>query len=201
MFESHNRLVGKPDFATQLSGGRRSENRLAPKADDAPLDLLGAPGASHPRHSSLPEAMEYFELRARFLGKIRFHLQKMRDLAVCNAENQVDEDHAQSYYHHACTVRQIVATDYNGSPLFTRDGIVAEAGDNENHLVLEGLDLSHPAIADATNTTITSRENAIIARETLRKALRYLTVVESALEAHQSRLSFLNKHIELLLED
>jgi hypothetical protein len=193
-------LVGKPDFGTKLSGRRRGDNRVVPGAE-GPLELLGGDGSSHPQHSSLPEAMEYFELRARFLGKIRVHLEKMRDLAVSNAEGKVDEDRAQGYYHHACTVRQIVATDYNGSPLFTSDSIVAEAGDNENHLVMEGLDLSHPAITDATNASITSREDARAARETLRKALRYLTVVESALEAHQSRLAFLNKRLELLIHE
>jgi hypothetical protein len=200
MFESHNRLAGKPDFGTQLSGRRRGDHRVTAEAE-GPLNLLGGGVSSHPRHSSLPEAMEHFELRARFLGKIRSHLEKMRDLALSNAEGKVDEDRAQGYYHHACTVRQIVATDYNGSPLFTSDSIVAEAGDNENHLILEGLDLSHPAIADATNTSITSREDARAAREALRKALRYLTVVESALEAHQSRLAFLNKRLEELIHD
>jgi hypothetical protein len=200
MFESHNRLVGKPDFGTQLSGRSRGNN-CATQEPKGPLDLLAGDVSSHQRHSSLLEAVEYFELRARFLTKIRFHLEKMRDLANSNAEGKVDEDRAQSYYHHACTVRQIVATDYNGSPLFTRDSIVAEAGDNENHLILEGLDLSHPTITDATNTSITSREDARAARGALRKALRYLTIVESALEAHQSRLSFLHKRREMLIHD
>jgi hypothetical protein len=202
MFESHNRLAAKSNPATSFSGGRLGLGQRAGSPSETSLDLLdGISSEPVLRHSSLAEAMEYFELRANFLAKIRFHLEKMRDLARSNAERNVDEERSQAYHHHACTVRQIVATDYNGAPLFGRDGIVADAGDNENHLIMEGLDLSHPAIAAATHTTITSKSQAVSARELLRKALRYLTVVESSLEAHRSRLSFLNKRLELTLQD
>lgn len=197
MFESHNRLITKPNLASPVSGGRLATAQPSAEQAVAGVGLLELSSPSPLRHSSLGEALDYFELRAKFLGKIRFHLEKMRDLARSNAEDKLDEDRSQAYYHHACTVRQIVATDYNGSPLFARAGIVARAGDDETQLVMEGLDLSHPAIASATQTTITGKEEARAAGQSLRKALRYLTVVESGLEAHLSRLSFLNERLEL----
>lgn len=194
MFESHNRLVTKATLGTNRSGGRLGRGQAFLEPTESGVGFLPS-FLPDWRHSSLEEAVEFFELRAKFLGKIRCHLEKMQALAQAN-RGKVDEERSQSYHHHACTVRQIVATDYNGAPLFARDGIVAEAGDNENHLVMEGLDLSHPAIAAATQTTIASKETARSAAELLCKALRYLTVVESALEAHRSRLSFLSKRLE-----
>jgi len=122
----------------------------------------------------------------------------MRDLAAFNAETKVDEDRCQAYYHHACTVKQIAATCYNGAPLFDHANLVADVGDNENHLIMEGLDLSHPAIEAATESSIASKEEAAQARDTLHRALRYVTVVESVLEANLSRLSFMNKRLELV---
>ena len=193
MRDSYNRLGGKSNVKTAANpvGGRLGFS--------APVETaLPASRKAESSHPSVEEAMEHFRIRARFLEKIRSHLEKMRDLAAFNAETKVDEDHCQGYYHHACTVKQIAATCYNGAPLFDDSNLIADAGDNENHLIMEGLDLSHPAIEAATESSIASKEEAAQARYTLHKALRYVTVVESILEANLSRLSFMNKRLELV---
>jgi hypothetical protein len=192
MRETHNRLAGK---SSTVKSPKSAPSRFGLTA---PVESAVPPRVEPPRYPSLGEALDHFQLRARFLEKIRLHLEKMRDLAAFNAENKVDEDRCQGYYHHACTVKQIAATCYNGAPLFDRGNIVADAGDHENHLIMEGLDLTHPAIAAATESSIASKEQAAQARDTLHRALRYITVVESVLESNLSRLSFMNRHLELV---
>src|SRR4051812_45078659 len=193
MRDTYNRLGGRANVKTPVNplGGRLGLG--------TPSEPVGRADKGRPAgNPSVDDAIEHFKIRARFLEKIRFHLEKMRDLAAFNAETKVDEDRCQSYYHHACTVKQIAATCYNGRPLFDHSNLIADVGDNENHLIMEGLDLSHPAIEAATESSIASREEAGRARDTLHKALRYVTVVESILEANLSRLSFMNKRLELV---
>ena len=193
MRETHNRLAGKTSNVKSSKSAAGNRFGLT-----TPVESAVPPRLEAPRYPSLDEALDHFQLRARFLQKIRVHLEKMRDLAAFNAENRVDEDRCQGYYHHACTVKQIAATSYNGVPLFDRGNIVADAGDHENHLIMEGLDLTHPAIADATESSIASKDQAAHARDSLHRALRYVTVVESILEANLTRLSFMNRHLELV---
>jgi hypothetical protein len=193
MRDSYNRLGGNTNLKSSTPGVGARRGLAEP--------LLPSTASTHQRpssHPSLEAAIEHFNIRGRFLQKIRFHLEKMRDLAAFNAERKVDEDRCQTYYHHACTVKQITATSYNGTPLFDHANVVADVGDNENHLIMEGLDLSHPAIEAATESSIASKEEAAAARDSLYKALRYVTVVESILEANLSRLGFMNKRLELV---
>ncbi len=197
MFESYNRLTGSGNISGNLPGHRLASESGGP----AGVERVVIGGECAPT-GQLPlaslEAADFFQVRATFLAKIRDHLEKMHDLAQSNAQGKVDKERCQAFYHHACTVHQIIATNYNGAPLFAKGGIVAQSGDAGNQLIMEGLDLSHPAICGATEGSITSKEGAETAQAMLDLALRHLKVVESVLDANLSRLAFLNKRVELV---
>ncbi len=195
MFESYNRLKGSGNGDGNLPASRFDHEAFTSPKRAQDTQTVGIEPA--PVLPTLEQAAEFFQVRAQFLAKIRVHLEKMRDLAHSNAEAKVNDENSQQFYHHACTIRQIASTTYNGAPLFAKGGIVAEGREKGNQLVMEGLDLSHHSIAAATAACITSKTAARASEELLGRALHYLTVVESVLDANLSRLAVLGKHIQL----